>query len=97
MDRKKEKKKTRKMNKLPMIMAVGAVIDYISKNPGAIPEEVMPHVLNTLGRTGKDEDRRAAIAGANSALKFLRKNPKASKKEVMQHVMDESDILSSQI
>jgi len=76
------------MDTLPMIVAVGAVIDFKAKNPGALDEEVIAHVLRHI--PGHGDSHVAAIAGANKALKFLRQNPKANKKEVMQHVMDES-------
>ena len=83
------------MDKLPMIMAVGAVIDFKAKNPGCLDDEAMQHVMRTV--KGSGEAKVVAIAGATSALKVLRKNPRATKKEVMQAVMDESDTIVSQI
>jgi len=83
------------MDKLPMIIAVGAVIDYKIENPNCLDEEALQHVMRTVRSGG--EAKVVAIAGANSALKFLRKNPRATKKEVMQAIMDESDEIAGRI
>ena len=83
------------VDKLPLIMAVGAVLDFKAKHPNAIDDEVMQHVV--LNIHGQGQAGAVAIAGANSALKFLRRNPKATKKEIMQAVMDQSNELAGNI
>lgn len=83
------------MNTLPMVIAVGAVIDFKAKHPNAMDDEVMQHVVCSIKLPGPAGAM--AIAGANKALKFLGKNPKASKKEVMQAVVNESNEIARNV
>jgi hypothetical protein len=83
------------VDKLPLVMAVGAVLDFKIKHPDAMDEEIIQHVVSNV--QGYGDSKVVGIAGANLALKYLGKNPKASKKDVMQFVMDKSDEIAGSV
>lgn len=83
------------VDKLPLVMAIGAVLDFKAKHPNSMDEEAISHVVSNV--PGQGDAKVIAIAGATYALKFMRKNPKATKKEIMQLVMDHSDELAGNV
>jgi len=67
-----------------MVNAASKALEYLDKRPRAENEEIMKHVIISLGSDLKQNLRILGVAAANEILKMKRISPNAPHKELLQ-------------
>jgi hypothetical protein len=75
--------------KLAMVVAISKALEYTSKRPNAMDDEIMSYVMKEVDARG--ESMMSAVAAATKALKYKQQNPSMKEKEIMQKVLNESE------
>lgn len=83
----------RDVRKILMINSATKALSLRKKNPEAIPEEIIKHLMNKI--EADESSKVLAIAAVNEALKMRNVEKKLTDKQIVQKIMDNSDEIIS--
>ncbi len=76
---------------IAMVHAADYALDYLEKNQGAIPDEIISSLIKSNKIKAKPEDKVLAIASVDEIIKLKKQNKHKTKKQLLQMFVNNKD------